>query len=200
MPPKTLLEMAGATPVPPTIAESVLVIIDAQNEYLEGPLALTGVGPAVEKCAEVLAAFRKAGAPVIHIAHRGRPGGAFDRDAARGQIVDALKPLFAETVIEKPLPNSFAKTALYETIAATGRTKLVMTGFMTHMCVSSTARAALDLGYSTTILTDACATRDLPDGSGGVVAAETLHRAELAALSDRFAGLFPTATFLSAQT
>ncbi|MGL5447054.1 MAG: cysteine hydrolase, partial [Rhabdaerophilum sp.] len=65
MSPKTLLEMVGATPIPPSIAESVLVIIDAQNEYLEGPLALTGVGLAVEKCAEVLAAYRKAGAPVI---------------------------------------------------------------------------------------------------------------------------------------
>ncbi|MGL5446512.1 MAG: cysteine hydrolase family protein, partial [Rhabdaerophilum sp.] len=181
-------------------AESVLVIIDAQNEYLEGPLALTGVGLAVEKCAEVLAAYRKAGAPVIHIAHKGRPGGAFDRDAARGQIVDALKPLFAETVIEKPLPNSFAKTTLAEAVAATGLAKLVMIGFMTHMCVSSTARVALDLGFSTTILSDACATRDLPDGAGGVVSADALHRAELAALSDRFAGIFSTATFLAAQT
>ncbi|MBN8532891.1 MAG: cysteine hydrolase [Rhizobiales bacterium] len=199
MPPRTLLDMAGAMPVPPPISESVLVIIDAQNEYLEGPLALTGVAPAIAQCASVLAAYRAAGAPVIHIAHKGRPGGAFDRDAPRGQIVDALAPVAGETVIEKPLPNSFAKTALTEAVAATDRTKLVMIGFMTHMCVSSTARAALDLGFSTTILADACATRDLPDGDGGVVSAETLHRAELAALSDRFAGIFSCATFLSAQ-
>ncbi|MCA2000151.1 MAG: cysteine hydrolase [Hyphomicrobiales bacterium] len=192
--------MAGVAPVPPMLAESVLVIIDAQNEYLEGPLGLTGIGLAVERSAEVLAAFRKAGAPVIHIAHKGRPGGAFDRDAARGQIVEALAPIAGETVIEKPLPNSFAKTTLAEAIAATGRMKLVTIGFMTHMCVSSTARAALDLGFATTILADACATRDLPDGSGGVVPAEVVHRAELAALSDRFAGIFSTATFLGSQT
>ena len=33
----------------------------------------------------------------------------------------------------------------------------------------------------------ACATRDLPDGTGGVIAAGALQRAELAALADRFA-------------
>jgi HJR/Mrr/RecB family endonuclease len=32
-----------------------------------------------------------------------------------------------------------------------------------------------------------CATRDLSDGSGGVVAAADVHRMELAALRDRFA-------------
>jgi len=33
----------------------------------------------------------------------------------------------------------------------------------------------------------ASATRDLPDGAGGVIPAEALHRATLAALADRFA-------------
>jgi nicotinamidase-related amidase len=58
---------------------------------------------------------------------------------------------------------------------------------MTHMCVSSTARAALDLGYPVTVAADASATRDLPAPGGGVVSAGDLHRAELAALADRFA-------------
>lgn len=58
---------------------------------------------------------------------------------------------------------------------------------MTHMCVSSTARAALDLGLRTTIAADACATRDLPDGSGGALSARAVHEVALAELSDRFA-------------
>lgn len=58
---------------------------------------------------------------------------------------------------------------------------------MTHMCVSSTARAALDLGYRVTVAGDAAATRDLPDPSGGVISADALHRAALAELGDRFA-------------
>ena len=58
---------------------------------------------------------------------------------------------------------------------------------MTHMCVSSTARAALDHGFRVTIDAAACATRDLPDGRGGQVDAATLNDVALVELSDRFA-------------
>lgn len=37
---------------------------------------------------------------------------------------------------------------------------------MTHMCISSTARDAVPLGYSVIIPEDATATRDLDDGKG----------------------------------
>jgi nicotinamidase-related amidase len=90
-------------------------------------------------------------------------------------------------VIEKPLPNSFAKTSLEEALRTAGRDAVLLAGFMTHMCVSSTARAALDLGFPVTIAADATATRDLPDPLGGVVPAETVQRAALAELADRFA-------------
>jgi nicotinamidase-related amidase len=55
------------------------------------------------------------------------------------------------------------------------------------MCISSTARAALDLGFRVTIDATSCATRDLPDGRGGSVAAATVHDVALVELSDRFA-------------
>lgn len=185
--PRTLLEMAGADLRPAPLAQSTVVVIDAQNEYLDGKLALPGVGPAVEALARLLAKARQAGAPVVHIAHKGRPGGLFDREGHGGAIIDAVQPADGERVIEKPLPNAFAQTSLDAELKAIGRTSLVIAGFMTHMCVSSTARAALDLGYRVTVPGDAAATRDLPDPLGGVVEAEALHRAALAALGDRFA-------------
>jgi hypothetical protein len=74
----------------------------------------------------------------------------------------------------------------------------VVGGFMTHMCVSSTVRAALDLGYGCTVVGNACATRDLLDCQGEVVSAAELHRAELAALGDRFAVVINVVADLSA--
>ena len=50
---------------------------------------------------------------------------------------------------------------------------------MTHNCVSSTARSALDSGYRVTIVANATATRDLPDGKGGIIGAATLQAATL---------------------
>ena len=95
-------------------------------------------------------------------------------------------------MIEKELPNSFAGTDLKARLDAIDRKNIVLAGFMTHMCVSSTARAALDLGLRTTIAADACATRDLPDGRGGTLDARTIHEVALAELSDRFAIIAPS--------
>jgi len=45
---KTLLELAGADLTPPRLADSCLVLIDLQNEYLTGPIALpTNSNPAL---------------------------------------------------------------------------------------------------------------------------------------------------------
>jgi len=183
---KTLLELAGADLTPAGVADASLVLIDFQNEYKAGPIAVSGAGPAIAVAARLLDAAREAGTPVFHVAHRGRSGSLFDRGAERGRIVDELEPGEDEPVVEKGLPNAFAGTDLQARLDAAGRTNLILVGFMTHMCVSSTARAAVDIGYRVTIHAAACGSRDLPDGRGGVVPAATVHDVALVALSDRF--------------
>jgi nicotinamidase-related amidase len=185
--PKTLLELSGADLRPPRLREAALVMIDLQNEYLAGPIALPDATSAIASAAKLLARAREAGARIFHIAHKGRPGGLFDRTAERGAIVSALAPLPDEPVIEKGLPNAFAGTDLQALLAAAGRNDIVLAGFMTHMCISSTARVGLDLGFRITVDADSCTTRDLPDGRGGAIAAATIHDIALAELSDRFA-------------
>jgi nicotinamidase-related amidase len=184
---KTLLQLSGADLSPAKLGEACLVLIDLQNEYLSGPLALPDADAAIACAARLLARARDRGTPVFHIAHKGRPGGLFDRAADRGAIVRELTPLADEPVVEKELPNAFAGTDLQTRLSATGRNNIVLAGLMTHMCISSTARAALDLGFRVTIDADSCATRDLPDGRGGTIGARTIHDVALAELSDRFA-------------
>ena len=188
MRPKTLLEMAGATAAPTHLTDAVLIVIDAQHEYIDGKLPLSGVKPALAEIGTLLARARKAGTPVIHIQHRGRPGGAFGPDTGGFAIADEVAPKGTEAVIEKSLPNSFAGTTLGTTLEGIGRKQLILTGFMTHMCVEATARAALDHGFKTTVVAAATATRDLPDAlTGDAVLAAEVQRNALAALADRFA-------------
>lgn len=184
---RTLLQLAGADLTPAKISEASLVLIDLQNEYLAGPIALPGAEAAMANSANLLASARQAGSPVFHVAHRGKPGGLFDRGAERGAIAASVAPLASEAVIEKEQPNAFAGTDLRDRLSATGRKDIILVGLMTHMCVSSTARAATELGFRVTIDASACATRDLPDGKGGAVAAQLIHDVALAELSDRFA-------------
>lgn len=185
--PKTLLAMVGAPQEPGRLADAALVMIDCQNEYIDGLLPLTGIGPALDECARLLEKARAAGTPIIHVVHEGRAGGAFDLEGHGGQIAAAASPSGGEKIVRKPLPNAFAGTNLHELLQETGRKEIIFAGFQTHMCISSSVRAALDLGYRATVVADAVATRDLPRPDGGVIGAVELHNATLAALADRFA-------------
>ncbi len=187
-PPRTLLAMAGAPSHPAPLDKAVLVLIDIQREYRDGKLPLPGVDAAAAEAGRLLALAREKGVPVLHIVHHAQPGGAlFDPEGPMSAILPEVAPLPGEAIIPKRLPNAFAGTDLAERIRASGRTELILGGFMTHMCVSATARAALDLGLRTTVVADAAGTRDLPDPLGGVIGAEALHRAALTELADRFA-------------
>ena len=185
--PKTLLEISGADLTPSPLSASTVVLIDCQMEYLDGKLPLPDCAPALDEVARLLARARAAGTPIVHIAHKGQPGGAFDRDGHGGRIADKAAPEGDEKVIEKGLPNAFAGTTLEDELKRIGRGQIVFAGFMTHMCVSSSARAALDLGFRSTVIADAVATRDLPLPDGGSIDARQLHGASLAELADRFA-------------
>lgn len=195
MPAQTLYQLAGVTLTPPALADATLILIDYQNEYLSGPLTLVGAEPAVERAGALLAAARQAGARIIHVAHRGAVGGPFDRTAERGAIIPSLAPLPGEPVVEKTMASSFAGTNLDDLLGSSGQ-KLVIVGFMTHNCVSSTVRATMERGHGVTIAADACATRDLPGPDGQDIPADLIHRATLAALADRHALVTNTAALI----
>lgn len=197
-PPFTLRSRVGLDTDRPTLSGSLLVVIDAQREYgPDGDLELPGLAAAVENIAVLLDRARSLGGPIIHVVHRGPAGGLFD-PAVGGRVLPEVLPLETEEVVEKRLPNAFAGTDLLQRIERFATPPLVIAGFMTHMCVSSTARAALDLGLSTTVASDASATRSLPDPSGGdAISADVLHRSALAALADRFSTVATTETLLS---
>lgn len=191
--PFTLRSAAGLPSEPEPFADSALIIIDAQEEYgSAGALPLEGLSVALAHTARLLERARSLGRPVIHVVHQGAAGGMFDPDAG-GRVLAEVAPRNDEIVVLKRLPNAFAGTDLIEHVEQLGRPPLVIAGFMTHMCVSSTARAALDLALATTVVGDATATRSLPGTDGGAaLSAETVHRAALAALADRFAVIAST--------
>lgn len=184
---QTLRNLAGLPASPAPLKESALVMIDFQNTYTTGVMKLEGAEAALQEAARLLTRARAAGAPVIHIQHDDGPGSLYDVAGETGRICAAVAPVPGETTITKAYPSSFEKTSLHEELQRRGILNVVYAGFMTHMCVSSTARVGFNLGYAGTVVADATATRSLPDPVGGVVPAAEVHRAALAALSDLFA-------------
>ena len=197
--PRTLLQIAGASPAPANPARAALVLMDAQREYTDGALRLDGIDAAVAEAKRLLDLARREGMPVIHIHHHGRAGGpAFAADGPFVAPIAGLEPEAGETVVTKSLPNAFAGTELDRILRDTGRSDIILAGFATHMCVSATARAALDLGHRCTVVAGATATRALPDAlGGGAVPAAAVQQAALAAIADRFATVIPDAAALA---
>lgn len=193
----TMLQMSGMSPTPATMADGVLLIIDAQREYTDGLLPLTGVAAAVDALAILLDKARQAGAPVVHVRHKG-PGKAFNPSSSGYEIVKPLTPRDGEIIVDKALPNAFAGTELAKHLSAGNRKNLIVGGFMTHMCISATVRSATDHGFMSTLAADTVATRDLPDATGGAtVAADVINKITLAALADRFAWIVPKASVIA---
>jgi len=179
----TILQLVGAPSQPSSLADSVLLIIDAQREYVDGKLALPGIEASLAAGACLLARARAAGTPVVHVLHRGA-GPIFNPATPYHQPAETMLPLAGEAIVEKTQANAFAGTGLQSVLEATGRKNLIVIGYMTHNCVSSTVRAATERGFRSMVVAAASGTRALPDGQGGVLSAEVLHAASLIGLSD----------------
>ena len=93
-------------------------------------------------------------------------------------------PQDGEPVIVKNFPDSFSSTNLHEQLQSAGCKNLVLAGFMSHMCVNSTARGGFDRGYAVSVVENATATRSLPDGKGDEISAAEIQRTSLRGLAD----------------
>jgi len=109
---------------------------------------------------------RRAGA---EIGSKGPLGRLLVRGEVGHDFVDVLRPLEKEIVIDKPGYSAFSHTTLQQVLAKRGIETLILTGVTTEVCVSSTLRAAVDLGYRCITVSDACASGD-----------PALHKASLA--------------------
>ena len=189
MPNATLREISGLGQAPSSLKDSALVMIDLQNTYRHGTMALVGVEEALLEAQRLLHRARAAGTPIVHIQHDAGVGSPYDITADIGAISDLVAPIAGESVIVKNYPNAFVGTNLHEQLEKLGVKNVILAGFMTHMCINSTARGAFNLGYAPTIVDAATATRDLPGAgrSGATVDAVALHAASLAAVGDLFA-------------
>jgi nicotinamidase-related amidase len=178
-----------------------LVIVDIQNDYFPGGRnPLEGPEQAAAHARSLLDAFRASGEPIVHMQHVwDAPDAAFMAPGTDGvEIHDSVRPAEGETVLQKAHPNSFLETPLEERLRAAGVDSLVVCGMMTSMCVDATVRAAVDLGFETTVVHDACATMPLEFGGRAVPAAD-VHTAFIAALGDGYAEVAAAADIAAAE-
>ncbi|MFB5089420.1 cysteine hydrolase family protein [Psychrobacillus sp. PGGUH221] len=178
---------------------TALIIVDIQNDYFpNGNMELNNPEKAAANAAKVLESFRKNNKDnIFHVQHiAGDPAlGFFLPNTEGAEIHETVQPLETENIIIKHFPNSFLQTDLENKLRENGVTNVVVVGMMTHMCIDATVRAAVDLGFKTTLIEDACATRDL-SYKGEVVPAEQVHYAFVGALNGMYCAVESTEDFL----
>ena len=170
---------------------TALLVVDVQNDYFRnGNMELVGSLEASENIRSLLDSFRKKGKPVLHVQHvASREGATFFRPGTRGvEIHENAAPIDGEPIIVKNYPNGFRKTELHQICMEKGITGLVIVGMMTHMCIDTTVRAAFDLGYECTVISDCCSTRDL-SFRDETIPSKSVQASFLAALHGTFANV-----------
>jgi len=174
--------------------KKILILIDIQNDYFPGgKMELVDMEKASKNAQILISDFRKKNLPVVFIKHLAIRANAsfFIPGTVGAELHESICPVEGETVIIKNYPNSFRNTSLHEHLKTLQVNELVICGAMSHMCIDTTVRAAFDLGYSSTVISDACATRDLVFNEEKVEAAK-VQLAYMAALNGTFASVTTT--------
>lgn len=185
----SLRDIVGLGHTPAKLADSALIMIDCQNTYRTGVMQLTGVEQAIVEAKKLLQRARDMQIPVIHIQHDGGAGSPYDLATDIGQISDEVAPIDGELVITKNFPNAFVQTDLDQRLKTLGIENIVLAGFMTHMCVNSTAHGGFNLGYKPTVVASTTATRALLGANGKLVPAQQVQDSALAATRDLYAAV-----------
>lgn len=185
----TLRDIVGLGHQPSSLRDSALIMIDCQNTYREGVMQLEGVEPALKQAQQLLQLARENATPVFHIQHDGGEGSPYDLNTELGAIASEVSPVDGEQVIVKNFPNAFVQTPLDEALRSRGITNIILAGFMTHMCVNSTAHGGFNLGYSPTVVASTTASRGLETSDGTQLTAQQVHQAALASTRDLYAAV-----------
>jgi nicotinamidase-related amidase len=168
--------------------DTALLVIDVQQAIDDPKWGPRNNPDAERKIARLLAVWRAAQMPVVHIRHDsiepnspyrpGQPGHAFKPEAA---------PLPGETIVAKQVNSAFIGTSLERQLNAAGRTTLVICGVLTHNSVESTVRHAGNLGFRVFVVADACWAVDTRDLTGRVWPAADVHILSLSHMQGEYA-------------
>ena len=162
---------------------SALVIQDLQNDVMiEGGAFADSGAPAhataqnvVGNVADLAAACRAAGVPVIHIWYIVEPGAvglkqnaplfqgvkeanALVRGTWGAAPAEGLEPQDGDHVVEKMRMNGFYETRLDILLRGLGADQLIITGAWTNMSIEHTARHGADAGYEVVVASDGTST------------------------------------------
>jgi nicotinamidase-related amidase len=162
-----------------------LIVIDVQNEFSE-----QGLRP-VPGHADILSAIRKhienareKGIPIAWIRHHNLPSEspAFIPGSWGAEFSAGFGPnlsLSQETEFQKNVYGAFTGTSLGDWLRQLGITEVLVAGFYTHGCISTTCREAIMAGYEVVLDPEATGACDIVHPRLGSMTAVEVRRSAL---------------------
>lgn len=187
-----------------TSPRRALIVIDVQQEYYDGPLAIQ-YPPRDKSLARILDVIDLAATqqlPIVMVRHEypegapvfaaGSPGAELQADV-QGRVTPTTKQ------ITKKYASVFADTGLAEWLQDQQVDTVTLVGYMTNNCVIGSAAAAEPLGIAVEVLSDATGAIHLSN-EAGTASAQQVHETLMALLHSNFAAVASTEAWTAAVT
>jgi nicotinamidase-related amidase len=160
-----------------------LIVIDAQNEFsLEGKRPVHNFLPAIGTIARRVKEARSNNWPIAWVKHHNKPNEskAFVPGSWGARFYDGFGPQgMNEVEFVKNVYGAFTGTDIENWLKSFNANKVLIVGFYTHGCLSTTAREAIMRDLTVVLDPDATGTCDLEDTPLGKLSAEQVHKSAL---------------------
>jgi nicotinamidase-related amidase len=175
---------------------NALIIVDAQNEF--SPEGMRPVPNHREALSAILAqveSARKQNWPIAWVRHHNKPheSKAFIPGEWGSELSPGSGPDFSlesEQLFEKDVYGAFTTTDLEVWLREKGVDTVLIAGFYTHMCLSTSVREALVRGFNVLVDSRATGACDLAHNTLGRQSADEVRRTALLQLAAMGATIF----------
>lgn len=182
----------------PASPRRALIVIDVQNEYVTGGLAIQypPVAESLRNIGRAMDGARAAGIPVI-VVQQCAPADSplFAAGSPGWELHEVVASRPHEHYLRKMLPSAFAGTDLGVWLTARSIDTLAVAGYMTHNCDDTTIKHAFDAGLQVEFLLDAAGSVPYANRAGQA-SAEEIHRVFAVVEQSRYAAVLRTDEWL----
>jgi nicotinamidase-related amidase len=180
-------------------AKRALLLIDVQNEYVDGalPIEYPPLESSLAHIARAAAAAVEAKSPIVLVRQNAPATSPAFATGSRGwQLHASVADLPSALLVDKLLPSALTATPLAEWLRGQKIGTLTVAGFMTQNCDESTIRQAVHEGWAVEFLHDAAGAVSYANAQG-FASARTIHETACIVLQSRFAKVMSTQQWLA---
>jgi nicotinamidase-related amidase len=183
-----------------TTPRRALIVIDVQNDYINGNLSIQfpDVQTSLVNLEKAMDTAKRCSIPLVIVQTILPAKAPFMAAGTHGaELHEVISSRDRDHYVQKDLPSAFAGTDLDEWLHKNEIDTISIAGFMTHNCDLSTIVQAVHAGFSVELLSDTSGSVSY-ENKAGKASAEEIHRVFCVVFQSRFAAVMTTEEWIKA--